>query len=94
MHEDLERDAERRLEIATAKLGVAEEYRFVVGAAAALLTHLIVANWWIAFAVFCVAFWFSAKSYDKEYEAANEAYERLSGTGKYYTGSKDEPGIR
>jgi len=90
MDEDLVRDAERRLEIATAKLGVAEEYRTVVGVAVGLLTHLIVGNWWIAAATFGVAFWFAASRHDKEYEAANDAFERLTGTGKYCNFDREE----
>lgn len=89
MNEDLVKEAERRAEIASAKLGVAENYRFYVGFSAALIAQQVEGSWLIAAAVFCVAFWFAAYSYDKEYETANDALERLTNTGKYYRPRSD-----
>lgn len=77
--------AERRVDMATAKLSVAENYRLYVGLTVGLLAwKLIDLNGWIAFAVATLAFFFSDYPYSKEYDLANDALERLTSTGKYY----------
>lgn len=74
--------AERRVDIATAKLSVAENYRFYVGLTVGLLAwKLLDLNGWIAFAVASLAFFFSDYPYSKEYDLAEQALERLTSTG-------------
>ena len=79
--------AEHRVEIATAKLSVAANYRFVIG----LLVGYFVwkyfdINGYFAFVIGAVAFYFSDYPFSKEYDAADDALERLTQTGKYYRG--------
>jgi hypothetical protein len=82
-------DAEHRVEIATAKLAVAEGYRLYVGITVGLLTWKVLdLNGWIAFAVASIAFFFSDYPYSKEYNLAEDALERLTSTGKYYVVSR------
>lgn len=70
--------AELRVEIASAKLGVAANYRFLVGLCVGLFAwKLFDLNGWISFAAAAVAFFFSDYSYSKEYDAATDALERL-----------------
>jgi hypothetical protein len=83
--------AEHRVEIATAKLAVAESYRLFVGVAIGLLTWKIFdLNGWVAFAVGSIGFFFSDYLYSKEYDLAEDALERLTSTGKYYVLSRAE----
>lgn len=70
--------AELRVEIASAKLGVAANYTFVVGMCVGLFAWKVLAvNGWISFTVAAVAFYFADYSYSKEYRAATDALERL-----------------
>lgn len=83
--------AERRVEIATAKLAVAESYRFYVGIAVGLMAWKVFdLNGWIAFAIAVAAFFYSDYSYSKEYDSADDELARLTRTGKYYGLRKSE----
>lgn len=87
-------NAEHRVEIATAKLAAAEDYRFYVGIALGLLAWKVFAlNGWISFAIASVAFFLADYTYSKEYDSAEDALERLTGTGKYFTARQPEADV-
>jgi hypothetical protein len=76
-------DAEHRVDIAAAKLVVAENYRLYVGVTVGLLAwKLLDLNGWIAFAVASIAFFFSDYPYSRDYDLAEKALERLNSVGK------------
>ena|SRR5450759_1795342 len=84
-------DAEHRVEIATAKLAAAGEYRFYVGLAVGLLAWKVFDfNGWISFAIAAIAFFLADYTYSKEYDAAEDSLARQTGTGKYYVGRQAE----
>jgi hypothetical protein len=83
---DAESEAKKRCDIATAKLSVSEELRFAVAAPCALSAYLKFDSWIAAIIVGVVAFFLVTYWYEKEYDAAHDAYERLTGTGKYWKG--------
>lgn len=85
---DSELEAERRCDIATAKLSVAEELRWAVAGPFAFLLYLKYDSWFWATAVGIIIFFLVTRWYEKEYDASNDAYERLTGTGKYYKPSE------
>lgn len=79
--------AERRCDIATAKLGVAEQFQFIVAVPTSLLLYLQYDSWIVAATGGIAIFFLVVHWYTKEYEAANDAYEQLTCTGKYYKSS-------
>lgn len=87
-------DAEHRVEIATAKLAVAGNYRLYVGIAFGLLAWKVFdINGWISFAIASIAFFVADYSYSKEYDAAENALDRLTRTGEYCTPSQPEADV-
>ena len=87
---DAEAEAQKRCDMATAKLGVAEELRFAVAAPFAVAVYLKYDSWIAAVIVGVVAFFLVTYWYEKEYDAAHDAYERLTGTGKYWKGPQSD----
>ncbi|MEE9330821.1 MAG: hypothetical protein V3U89_01195 [Methylophilaceae bacterium] len=86
-------EAERRCDIAAAKLSVAEELRLAIAGPFAFILYLKYHSWVLATIVGIITFFIVTHWYEKEYDAANDAYERLTGTGKYYTPNEpDETG--
>ena len=81
-------DAERRCAITTAKLSVAEELRFAVAVPSAFLVYVKFDTWLGALAAGIALFLLVPHWYAKEYDAAWDAYERVTGTGKYYKPSE------
>lgn len=81
-------EIELRCDIAGAKLGVAEELRWFVAGPFAFLFYLKYDSWIVAIVIGAVAFFLVTHWYEKEYDAANDAYERINGTGKYYKPSE------
>jgi hypothetical protein len=77
-------EAERRCDIATARLGVAEELRWAIAGPIAFLLYLKYDSWLLATGVGIITFFLVTRWYEKEYDAANDAYEQLTGTGKFY----------
>lgn len=84
--------AERRCDIATAKLGVAEELRWVIACPFAFLLYLKFDLWIPAAVVGVIIFFLVTHWYEREYDAANADYERLTGTGKYCKPSESNDG--
>jgi hypothetical protein len=78
--------AQQRCDIATAKLGVAEELRLWIAVPCALAVYLKYDSWFSALIVGVIAFFLVTHWYEKEYDAAHDAYEKLTGTGNYYKG--------
>jgi hypothetical protein len=83
-----EEELEKRQDIALAKLGVAEELRWLAAVPFGLLLYVTYDSWLLAIAVSVVTYFLITYWYDKEYEAARDAYERATGTGKYYAGQR------
>lgn len=77
-------EVERRCDITAAKLSVAEELRLAVAAPFAYLVYLKYDSWVMATLVGIIIFLLIARWYEREYDMANDAYEQLTGTGKYY----------
>lgn len=77
-------NAERRSEIAMAKLGVVEELRWAIATPLALLIYIRWDTIIGGLVSFAIAFYWVTRGYDKEYEAANDALEQLTGTGKHF----------
>ena len=70
--------AEQQAELASARLQVAESYRFYVGLLAGIFAWKILEwNGWVSFAVGCVAFFFADYSFSKEYDKAHAELDRL-----------------
>jgi hypothetical protein len=80
---DSKLEAERRCDVAAAKLSVAEELRWAVAGPSAFLLYLKYDSWLLAAGVGIVAFFLVTRWYEKEFDAANNAYEQLTGTGNF-----------
>ena len=76
--------AERRCEIAEAKLAVAEDLRFAISLLLGLVVYLKFDTFWGALIAFLLAVYWVPRPYNKECEAAHDELEKLTGTGKYY----------
>lgn len=85
---DSKLEAERRRDIATAKLGVAEDLRWAIAGLFALLLYVKYDSWLLATVAGIVTFFLVTHWYENEYDAANDAYERSTSTGKYYKPSE------
>jgi hypothetical protein len=85
---DAQAAAQKRCDIATAKLGVAEELRHWIAVPCALVVYLKYDSWISAVAAGVAAFFLVTRWYEKEYDAARDAYDRLMGMGSYYNQSK------
>lgn len=83
-----EAEAQKRCDIATAKLSVAEQLRLTAAAPWAFAVYLKYDSWIAAVIVGVVVFFLITYRYEKEYDAAHDAYEKLTGTGKYWTGPR------
>lgn len=85
---DYKLKTERRCDIATTKLSVAENLRWVVAGPFAFLIYLKYESWILAAVVGVIIFVLVVHWYEKEYDAANDACEQLTRTGKYYKPSE------
>jgi hypothetical protein len=81
---DAEAEAQKRCDIATAKLGVAEELRFAVAIPCAFAIYLKYDSWIVSIILGVMVFFLVTYWYEKEYDAVHDAYERLTGTGKHW----------
>ena len=79
-----ELELETASRIASARLGVAEELRWLLAGFAVFGTYPYT-NWLIAIGIGMAVFWLVTHDYDKEYEAAWDTYEKATGKGKYFT---------
>lgn len=90
MQSEKEIAAERLCEVTAARLGVAEDLRWYIAFLMAMVVHLkwdtfIGAGVAFVLTILVIPYW-----YDKEYEAARDAQERLTKTGKYFQPVKQE----
>lgn len=83
---DAETQAQKRCEIATAKLLVAENLRLLVAIPWAYAIYVEFESGIASIVIGIVTFSLVTYWYEKEYDAANDEYDRLTGTGKYWTG--------
>lgn len=83
-------DLERRAEIEMAKLGVAEDLGWAVATFAALAAYLRWESFWLAVAVIFGGYILVTHPYRRSETSASDAYERASGTGKYYRPPNDQ----
>ncbi len=75
---------EVRCQVAMARLGVAEELRKIISVLAAWICFLYFGSWLAS-----IALWFAVEMtvpywYSKQYDAASDAYEKATGTGRYF----------
>lgn len=70
--------------IAAARLAVAEELRMPIAALASLLAYAYWGSWLLSIFVGLAALVVVPYWYGKQYDAAWDAYEKATGTGKYY----------
>ena len=87
---ETEAELEKRCDVALAKLGVAEELRWFIAIPFGLLLWVEHDSWLLGVAVSIATFFVVPYWYDKDYEAARDAYERATRTGKYYTGERTD----
>lgn len=79
-----EHEFELRYHIALARLGVAEELRWVIAALAGILGQLYWHTWPASLGIAIFAFFAVTYPFSKEYDRALDAYERAAGIGKYW----------
>lgn len=79
-----ESELEIRQRIAAAKLEVAEQWCWAVAMLTGAVVQLKWDIWWLSTIVGIAVFFLVPYTYDKDYEAASDKYERATGTGKYY----------
>ena len=72
-----------RMELADAKLGVAEDFGWVTASFAAVAMYLLLESWLAAIGAFVLIYVVATYKYRKDEKAATDAYERAMGTGKY-----------
>lgn len=70
-------------EIADARLGVAEEFRWVVASLSAALAYVTLHHWAWAVLAYVAGFSFSAYSLRKASDKAEDTYFKAAGLGKY-----------
>ncbi len=83
MAEDDLRAVEHRMELADAKLGVAEDLGWVAAGFAAVAMYLLLESWLAAIGAFVLIYVVATYKYRKDDKAATDAHERATGTGKY-----------
>lgn len=78
-------ELERQSELADARLGVAEDFAWVVAGLAAMLAYSLEQNWLWALAAFIVGFAVSIYPLRKAADKAEDAYFRAAKLGRYAT---------
>jgi len=76
-------DLERKSEIASAELGVAEEIGWATAGFAALAAYLKWNSWIIAILIGLIIYVLAVFNYHRKYNKANDVYQRATKTGKY-----------
>ncbi len=76
-------ELERRSEIESAKLGVAEDLGWGLAIFAALAVYLKWSAWYWAIAAFVATYYLATYPYRRREEAATDLYERAAKIGKY-----------
>lgn len=84
-------DLERAAAVATAKLSTAEAFSWPVGILTGVCTHLLMDGWALPVAAGGVIYYLLVRPYKRHYEAAHDALERATDTGKYYDPTKPLP---
>lgn len=84
-----EEQAEKNLDLAMARLGVAEDLSWWIGILTGYLIHLKWASLALSVAAGAVLWFLVRYPYNRNYEAASEAYERVTRTGRYYSPNLD-----
>lgn len=85
-----ESELETNCRIADAKLGVAESLGWSTATFAALAGYLYSNSWLAALGIGVVAYVLATHWFKKEHALAWDAYERATGTGKYYRSGSDD----
>jgi len=86
-------ELEINYKIAAAKLAVAEELRVPIAGLASLLTFAYWDSWLLSAAVCLASLLLVPRWYAKDYEAASDAYEKATGTGKYYVPNRTKDAV-
>jgi hypothetical protein len=79
-----EHELETRCRIALARLGVAEDLRWIIAPLGAIAVQHYWHTWPVSVGVAIVAFFAVPYPFSKEHDRAEDAYERATGTGKYW----------
>lgn len=87
-HEDIAA-LERRAEIELQKLGVAEDLGWAIAALAAVVAYLKWGGWLLPVCVLIGSYYLATLPYRRRESAAEDAYNKASGTGKYYVSPTD-----
>jgi len=82
-------ELERQSELADARLGVAEDFAWVVSGLAGLVAYSLERSWLLAVAAFVVGFVVSVYPLRKAANKAEDAYFRAAKLGKYATISRE-----
>ncbi len=72
-----------RMELADAKLGVAEDLGWVTAGFGAVAMYLLLESWLAAIGASALIYVVAIYKYRKDEKAATDAYERATGTGNY-----------
>jgi len=83
-HDERVAELERRAEIEYEKLGVAEDLGWAIAAFAALAAYLKWPGWVLPIIIFIGTYYLVTYPYRRREEASTDAYQRASGTGKYF----------
>lgn len=76
-------ELQRHSELADAKLGVAEELGWIIAILAGVSSYLKLQSWLAGVAVAAVAYFLVTYRYRQQAAAAEDAYFRAAGLGKY-----------
>lgn len=82
-------ELERRAELELQKLGVAEELGWVIAALAAVVVYLKWGGWLLLVCILLGSYFLVTYPYRRRESAAEDAYHKASGTGKYYVSRKE-----
>lgn len=81
---------EVKAEIALQKLGVAEELSWGIAGLSAIVIYLKWGGWLWPVVAFITIYFLVTLPYRRSEASATDAYERASGTGKYYKPTNNE----
>lgn len=82
-------ELERRAEIEVQRLGVAEDLGWVIAVLAALVVYLKWGGWLLPVFALLGSHFLVTYPYRRRESAAEDAYHKASGMGKYYAPPKD-----
>lgn len=78
-----EKELEHRVEIADAKLGVAEDLGWIIGLLAGLVVYLKWQSWFLAIPTVPVIYFLVTYRFRKDSDHCEDEYHRAAGIGRY-----------